>query len=171
MTTITLSWTDYAAGLDLVRVTDGDIETASLVDAVAISLLSWRRARDSDPVPEGAERHGWWADPEFGSRLWLVARSKTLPTTPRDAQDYAQEALAWMVAEGIASRVTVTAERMRSGLSGGSVTAGFTGEGKGSGTTSGATRGGSEILALSIEIERPTAPALLIRFADLWEAL
>ena len=141
-TTIEVSWSEWVDGShDLVRLAGGSMEAASLVDAVLVSLLSWRRAREGDPVPAGAPREGWWADAEFGSRLWLLASAKATPQTVRLAQDYASEALAWLVADGVASSVAVEAERQ------------------------------GKRLALRVRIARPSAPALLIRFADLWEAL
>ena len=60
-------------------------------------------------------RGGWWADTyskdQFGSKLWLLARSPVNPTTLLKVRQYAAEALAWMVDAGIAARVDATAER------------------------------------------------------------
>lgn len=141
--TLVLSWSDWLTGSrELVRVTSGDIEAPGLLDAVLVSLLSWRRAKDGDPIPDGAPRRGWWADLEHGSRLWLLQYATTRAEVPRLARDYAEEALAWMVDEGIAESVTVTAERQ-----------------------------GRDRLALEIQIARATGPDVTVRFADLWEAV
>lgn len=141
--TILVSWSDWLSGSrEIVRLSSGDIEAPGLVDAVLHSLLDQRRARDGDPIPDGAPRGGWWADLEWGSRLWLLQYATTRAEIPRLAQDYAEEALAWMVDEGIAERVTVTAERQ-----------------------------GRDRLALSVQITRATGPDVTVRFADLWEAV
>lgn len=95
----------------------------ALVRAVIISLFSWRRANAEDVV-EGS-RMGFWGDlatpaepnDRIGSRLWLLAREKILPATFTRAQEYAREALQWLLDDGIASRVDVSAERYgRDGL-------------------------------------------------------
>lgn len=94
---------------------DADLQTA-----VLISLFTDRLAEPDDVLPElGAPRRGWWGDAlaatkgnagRIGSRLWLLSREKMLPETINRAREYAQEALAWMVTEGVARRVTVQAQ-------------------------------------------------------------
>lgn len=91
--------------------------TEPLVRAVVISLFTWRRANADDDLPSGT-RQGWWGDTypgvsndRIGSRLWLLTRSKLLPETVRKAREYAEEALAWLVQDGVAARVDVEAER------------------------------------------------------------
>lgn len=87
-----------------------------LTRAVIISLFSWARARDDDQV-DGKRRFGFWGDSydqpgqETGSRLWLLGRSKILPETVEQCREYAQAALKWLVDDGVADSVTVTAER------------------------------------------------------------
>ena len=46
-----------------------------------------------------------------GSRLYLLRRSKLTNKTPQLARDYAREALAWMVEDGVASRLDINAVR------------------------------------------------------------
>ena len=53
-----------------------------LVQAVLISLFSWRRSNDDDGV-QIPYRKGWWGDTfssisgdQIGSRLWLLQREK-----------------------------------------------------------------------------------------------
>jgi len=87
-----------------------DIKTA-----VLISLFTDRRAEPDDPLPdETASRRGWWGDAlnsrRIGSRLWLLGREKQLREVVNRAREYAEEALAWLVEEGVARSVQVTAE-------------------------------------------------------------
>ncbi|WP_034627143.1 phage GP46 family protein [Desulfocurvibacter africanus] len=99
---------------------------SGLRTAVLLSLLTDRRAEDDDEIPDGTgDRRGWWADAyaeregdRWGSRLWLLRRSKQLPETVRLAREYAEEALAWMVEDGVATSVSVTAEIVSKGLLG-----------------------------------------------------
>lgn len=94
---------------------DHDIKTA-----VLISLFTDRRAEADDVLPDAAaSRRGWWGDAlntrRIGSRLWLLAREKQLREVLNRAREYADEALAWLVEEGVARRVVVTAEIVRTG--------------------------------------------------------
>lgn len=84
--------------------------------AVIISLFTWRRALPDDPV-DGV-RMGWWADgldgvvnDRIGSRLWLLSREKLTLSTINRAREYARESLQWLLDDGVATGVAVTAER------------------------------------------------------------
>jgi phage gp46-like protein len=90
---------------------------ALLRRAVTISLFSWRRAGPDDVVDD-SKRQGWWGDclpsvagDQLGSRLWLLARRTLVAQTLLDAQAYAEEALAWLLDDGVVTAVSVTAER------------------------------------------------------------
>ena len=119
-----------------------------LARAVVISLFTWGRARADDELP-GTERMGWWGDSHpavardrIGSRLWLLARAKITAHTAQRAREYAEEALAWLVTDGVASQVLVHAER--AGLS---------------------------QISIGCQIVRGNAPALDIRFNNAWSFL
>lgn len=85
--------------------------------AVTISLFTWRRAGPDDVVDD-SDRKGWWGDcvpsvagDKIGSRLWLLQRRTLVADTLKDAQSYAEEALAWLVDDVVVTSVTVTLER------------------------------------------------------------
>ena len=85
--------------------------------SVTISLFTWRRAGPDDVVDD-SDRKGWWGDSvpsvagdKIGSRLWLLSRRTLVEDTLKDAEAYANESLAWLVDDGVLTRVTVTAER------------------------------------------------------------
>ncbi len=124
-----------------------DFMQDDLLRAVVNSLFSWRRAEDDDELP-GDSRYGWWADSfdeegdKFGSRLWLLSRSKLTNEVLLLAEEYAEEALQWLIDDGVASDVSVAAER-----------------------------GESDRLDLQIEIVRLGEKNLSARFADVWSAL
>lgn len=93
----------------------------TLSSAVMLSLLSDRTAQAHE-VDAGADRRGWWADAfadvdgdAFGSRLWLLGRSKQLPATVQRARAYIAEALRWMQEDGLVSAMQVTAFVPQSG--------------------------------------------------------
>lgn len=86
-----------------------------LTRAVINSLFCWRRANDDDELP-GTSRFGWWGDTfeindKFGSRLWLLSRAKLTSQTPLRAKEYAEEALQWLIDDGVAAAVTVEIEK------------------------------------------------------------
>jgi phage gp46-like protein len=92
----------------------GDLITGNeLSTSLLISLFTDRRANDDDKLPDGTDPRGWWADAmdgyKWGSRLWLLERARNLKETLRLAEDYANEALQWLVKDGVAKKVAVTA--------------------------------------------------------------
>lgn len=111
-----------AAG-DLVL--DDGLETS-----VIVSLFSDRRAEDSDALPDDhSDRRGWWGDAigrvpgdRIGSRLWLLGREKQLPAVLPRAEEYAREALQWLIDDGIAAAVAVVASIPRTGVLGLAIT-------------------------------------------------
>lgn len=100
------------AGNDLA--TDTGLRTA-----VIISLFTDRRVEADDELMDGSDdRRGSWDDPWRGSRLWLLAREKQTPRTLERAREYTEEALAWLVEDGIARSAIVTAEWVRASVFG-----------------------------------------------------
>lgn len=98
----------------------------SLSSAVILSLLTDRRAKPDDRLPDDSgarsivvppDRRGWVGDvmadipgDRFGSRLWLLHREKQTEETRRRAEGYALEALQWLIDDQIADSVKVAAE-------------------------------------------------------------
>jgi phage gp46-like protein len=94
----------------------------TLQTAIILSLFSDRRATEDDKLPlNETDRRGWVGD-EFtssdfdsrpdpwGSRLWLCYYGKAGPDVLETARFAVQEALDWLVRDGIASRVKVVAQ-------------------------------------------------------------
>ena len=119
----------------------------SLETAVVLSLFTDRRAEPGD-IPAGEDPKGWWgdsfaeADDRIGSRLWLLPREKLLPETAERARGYAREALQWLLDDGIAAGVDVTAELHR-----------------------------PDRLSLAIVLRRPDGRQETYQYHDLWETL
>lgn len=133
---------------DLVLKDAGLATDAGLQTAVVVSLFTDRRAVEGDrlPVNDGDPR-GWWGDlladqesDQIGSRLWLLEREKQLPEVLVRAEEYAREALQWLIDDGIAETVAVTAETVRTGM-----------------------------LGLAVQIGRPNGETADYRFDRLWE--
>ena len=91
--------------------------TDSLSRAVVISLFTWQRASQSDEV-DNDQRMGWWGDTfaenkgdKIGSKLWLLLRQKVTDETLLRAQEMADDALQWLVEDGICTEISVSVER------------------------------------------------------------
>lgn len=146
MSGLALIW-DAAAQEARLVVADAQQPDAALATAVLISLFSDRRANDDDTLPEaGADRRGWWGDiappvpgDRIGSRQWLLSRGKRRPEDVRLVKDYAAEALAWMLEDGLASAIDIETEAVA-----------------------------ESAIALGVSITRPAGPARQ-RFDFLWE--
>lgn len=99
---------------DLVTIYEGDLDQRELLlEMVLISLFSWGRASAAD----GEERHGWWGAAvavdvpnDWGSRLWQLENETVSTVTPTIVESMCSEALQWMIDQGVASSVDVSAE-------------------------------------------------------------
>lgn len=86
---------------------DGDLMADdSLTTAIIISLFTDQRVDN---------QRGWWGNQfashssEMGSKLWTLSRSKQLADVLIDAQQYAREALQWLLDDQHASHIEVSA--------------------------------------------------------------
>ena len=130
----------------------------NLMEVVLISLGTDKRAPDDADLPVPGEPRGWWADTfaqehggasvddGIGSWLWLLNRAKVTPANINRAQEYGQQSLAHMIADGLAAETRVTAERV-------------------------IKNGKVADVALLIDIARDGATDVGLRFAEFWEGL
>ena len=115
---IKINWDDIFQEGDIAYI-DGDLEREpGLGTAVFMSLFTDRRARDDDPLDDKDDKRGWWGDQtstyiddEIGSRLWLLDRAKTTTENYRLARIYIEEALQWLISDGVAAKVETEIER------------------------------------------------------------
>jgi phage gp46-like protein len=124
-----LAWDGARGAGDLALGLPGGVaDDPGLASAVLLSLFLDRRA-EADDLVDGAglfARRGWVGDAlaipgaapgdRIGSRLWLLARAKQVDETLRLAEDYAREALDWLVADGLAAEVAVAAAWIARGV-------------------------------------------------------
>lgn len=122
MSDLALVWSDDGGDL---AYENGDLVLESgLLSAALVSLFSDRRARADDALPgDATDLRGWWADvyahvtgDQIGSRFWLLSREKQLDQVLQRAQDYAREALGWMIEDGVAAKVDAVASAPRTGV-------------------------------------------------------
>ncbi|WP_126456738.1 phage GP46 family protein [Sulfuriflexus mobilis] len=123
---IALIQNETGLGFDIARNGADLLTDQGLRTAVIYSLFTDRRAADDDILPDGTnDRRGHWGDAYLkdegdseGSRLWLLSREKEIVDVLNRAKEYAEEALAWLIDDGIATSVQVTTQWVRRGLLG-----------------------------------------------------
>lgn len=98
---------------DLV-VKNGEIQKDdSLKTAVLISLFTDARCEKNELPPGETSLRGFWGDCLFnentGSKLWLLNRTKESNQTLIKVKEYAQDALKWLITDGLAKDVGVNA--------------------------------------------------------------
>lgn len=121
-------WNDFASpsgvavpGVDLLETYALQLEDG-LQTAIIISLFTDARANDDDKLPMGmTDRRGWLGDDfgagginaaqdVYGSRLWLFYQGKVQPDVLEGARFAAEQSLQWMLRDGVASRIEVSAQ-------------------------------------------------------------
>jgi phage gp46-like protein len=98
------------------EVANGDLKSEEgLRTALIVSLFSDARATKDEVFPN-QETRGFWGDAvseilgdRWGSKLWLLDRAKQTNETRVKAEEYAIEALQWLIDDGVASAVDVEA--------------------------------------------------------------
>lgn len=108
----------FVPGIDMLASYSLALED-TLQTAIILSLFSDRRAGPDDTLPmHDTERRGWVGDEymasdfddrldAWGSKLWLVYFGKVTQPKLEAARFAADEALQWLVRDGIASRIVV----------------------------------------------------------------
>jgi phage gp46-like protein len=122
LTDIALTWNAAEGRADLAIAVGDFLLDQGLRTAVIISLFTDGLARGDDDLAGAdggnqGDRRGWWGDVplvdeaprRIGSRLWLLRRAKATEGTRLRAITMAQEALAWLRADGVVDRVEVDA--------------------------------------------------------------
>lgn len=114
MTDINILWNQAEAYGDW-TIVGGDLgHGQDLLSSTLVSLFTDRLASpDFVPPDRTGDRRGWWADTFekslIGSRLWQLDRAKisNRGATLAQAKGYCDEALAWMIEDGVAAQVNV----------------------------------------------------------------
>ncbi|MBA8064086.1 phage GP46 family protein [Citrobacter freundii] len=86
-----------------------------LTRAVVISLFTHQRA---DPDDNADVPMGWWGDTwpmvandRYGSKLWLLQRSKLTNALVNTVRTYIRESLQWMLDDGVVSMIDIDIQR------------------------------------------------------------
>ena len=98
--------------------TGQDLETACLVSLFSDALAT----PDFVPTDYTTDRRGWWANyyltTPIGSNLWQLDRAKKTRETLGLAQRWAENALQWLIDDGVAASVLVNTQWVTSTMLG-----------------------------------------------------
>lgn len=110
----------FDQGQGSLNIKQNDLERdAGLETAYLISLFTDARATQEDIEPDKLDGlRGWWADvfadeqgDSTGSFLWLLERSKEVPSLLARAKEYAEKCLQWAIDDGVVKSNSVTVDR------------------------------------------------------------
>jgi phage gp46-like protein len=91
---------------------DSNETEEGLRTAILLSLYVDQRVED-DELEDNVENRGWWGDmfeeSPYGSKLWTLEREKVTKEVINRYEQYAREALEWLIKDGIADSVSVKA--------------------------------------------------------------
>lgn len=147
---LALTWSIATGEADLSMIDNDLASDPGLETAVILSLFTDRRAQEDDVPPSGDpdDRRGWWGDEfndvegdRYGSRLWLLDRSKRTNEVARLAEEYSREALAWMIEDKVAASIDIAIDISR-----------------------------RDAMGIAVTLQRPGREAISFRFARAWDA-
>jgi len=76
-----------------------------------VKIESWADIQELVSMSIGTDRGKWWADPLFGSELWLLQQEgKVTGKTAGTVQRMILESLQWLKDDGLVKNITCTAE-------------------------------------------------------------
>lgn len=122
---LALTWSNASGDADLSLIDNDIASDRGLMTALLLSLFTDRRANNDDVPPSGdpTDRRGWWADQfaavegdKFGSRLWLLDRSKQTNETLLKAKEFVLEAWAWLLEDQVVASIDVTVTNEKGAL-------------------------------------------------------
>ena len=115
---------DVDSGLIVPKFENGDfVADETLETAIILSWFSDQRVEVADLPAGETKQRGFWADEyadvegdKYGSKLWTLNRSKISNENIPLIETRAAEALTWLVDDGAAKSVAVTAELINNRL-------------------------------------------------------
>jgi phage gp46-like protein len=79
---------------------------------VSVKIEQWASIEELVKMSIGTNRGTWFADPAFGSELWLLKKEgKVDGQTAGKLERMIRESLQWLINDGLAATVDCTAER------------------------------------------------------------
>jgi phage gp46-like protein len=77
-----------------------------------VTVENWNDIRELVQMSIGTDKGSWWADPDFGSELWLLRQSgKVDGRTAGTLRRMILECIQWLINDGLAKKIDCEAER------------------------------------------------------------
>jgi phage gp46-like protein len=77
-----------------------------------VRIEQWNDIRELALMSIGTDKGTWWADPNFGSELWLLRKNgKVDGQTAGTLRRMVLESLQWIIMGSLAKKIECTAER------------------------------------------------------------
>jgi phage gp46-like protein len=77
-----------------------------------VRIEQWDDIRELALMSIGTDKGAWWADPDFGSELWLLRKNgKVDGQTAGTLRRMVLESLQWIISDGLAAKIDCLAER------------------------------------------------------------
>ena len=78
-----------------------------------VRIEQWDDIRELALMSIGTDKGTWWADPDFGSELWLLRKTgKVDGQTAGTLRRMVLESLQWILLGSLASKIDCTADRI-----------------------------------------------------------
>jgi phage gp46-like protein len=78
-----------------------------------VRIEQWDDIRELALMSIGTDKGTWWADPNFGSELWLLRQNgKVNGQTAGTLRRMVLESLGWIIQSYLAKKIDCTAERI-----------------------------------------------------------
>ncbi len=78
-----------------------------------MKLEDWLDIRELVLMSVGTDKGRWWADPEFGSELWVLRQTgKVSGETVGNVRRMILESLEWLKDDGLASKIECSARQV-----------------------------------------------------------
>jgi phage gp46-like protein len=79
---------------------------------MSIKIENWQDIQELALMSIGTDKGAWFADPSFGSELWLLKKEGKIDgRTAGTLERMVRESLQWLITDGLAAAVDCTAER------------------------------------------------------------
>jgi phage gp46-like protein len=80
--------------------------------APAVRIEDWQDIKELVLMSIGTNKGTWWANPEFGSELWLLKQTGKIDgQTAGTIRRMILEAVSWLVTDGLAKKIDCQTER------------------------------------------------------------
>ena len=79
---------------------------------MSVRIENWNDIKELVLMSIGTNKGTWWADPDFGSEIWLLKQTGKVDGGTADAlKRMVLESAQWIIDDGLAQKITCATER------------------------------------------------------------